>query len=56
LKLTVTDLAGNVLQSDVAPVTHDGDAFRVTKQKTPDDHFFGLGDKPGPLDRAANPL
>src|SRR6202789_3975279 len=52
LKLTVTDLAGNVLQSDVAPVTHDGDAFRVTKQKTPDDHFFGLGDKPGPLDRA----
>ncbi len=52
LKLTVTDLAGNILQSDAAPVAHDGDAFRVTKQKTPDDHFFGLGDKPGPLDRA----
>jgi len=33
LKLTVTDLAGNVLQSDVAPVPHDGDAFRVSKSR-----------------------
>ena len=52
MKLTVTDLAGNVLQSDATPMQHDGAGFRVTKQKTPDDHFFGLGDKPGPLDRA----
>ena len=52
LRLTVTDLAGNILQSDAAPVVFDGTAFRVAKTKTPDDHFFGLGDKPGPLDRA----
>ena len=52
LKVTVTDLAGHVLQSDAAPVVHDGTGFRFTKQKTADDHFFGLGDKPGPLDRA----
>ena len=52
LKLTVTDLNGNVLQSDAVPVRRDDDGFHVTKQMTPDDHFFGLGDKPGPLDRA----
>lgn len=52
LQLTVTDLAGNVLQKDAVPATMEGAAFRVVKQKTPDDHFFGLGDKPGPLDRA----
>ncbi len=52
LKVIVTDLAGNVLQSDAAPVARDGESFRVSKQKSPDDHFFGLGDKPGPLDRA----
>jgi alpha-glucosidase len=50
--LTVTDLAGNILQQDAAPVRWDVDGFRVAKRKTDDDHFFGLGDKPGPLDRA----
>ena len=52
LKVTVSDLAGNVLQSDVAPIFREGTGFRVSKVKTADDHFFGLGDKPGPLDRA----
>ncbi|MFC6645264.1 TIM-barrel domain-containing protein [Granulicella cerasi] len=51
-KLTVSDLAGNVLQQDVLPVQWTEDGFRVFKQKTEDDHFFGLGDKMGPLDRA----
>ena len=51
-RLTVSDLAGNILQQDAAPVAWDGTAFRVTKVKTGEDHFFGLGDKPGPLDRA----
>ncbi len=52
LRLTVTDLAGNILQQDAAPVAYDGKGFKVTKVNTPADHFFGLGDKPGPLDRA----
>ena len=52
LLLTVTDLAGNVLQQDVTPVSFDGSSFKVSKRKTPEDHFFGLGDKPGPLDRS----
>ena len=52
LKLTVTDLTGNVLQQDAAPPAWDGAAFKVSKQQAPASHFFGLGDKPGPLDRA----
>jgi alpha-glucosidase len=52
-RLTVADLAGNILQQDAAPAAWDGKAFKVTKTKiVGDDHFFGLGDKPGPLDRA----
>jgi alpha-glucosidase len=51
LLLTVTDLQGNVLQKDAAPVLWDGQRFTVSKQRSFSDHFFGLGDKPGPLDR-----
>ena len=51
LRLTVADLQGNILQKDAAPVRWEGNRFTVSKQRTYDDHFFGLGDKPGPLDR-----
>jgi alpha-glucosidase len=51
LLLTVTDLGGNVLQQDAAPPEWNGDSFKISKKNTWDDHFFGLGDKPGPLDR-----
>jgi alpha-glucosidase len=53
LLLTIADLAGNVLQKDAAPVQWDGAQFKVSKQGSWSDHFFGLGDKPGPLDRKA---
>ena len=39
-------------KQDAEPIAHHGKDFRVYKQLTADDHFFGLGDKPGPLDRA----
>jgi alpha-glucosidase len=52
LRLTVSDLSGNVLQRDSRPMQWDGHAFHVYKEKAQDSHFFGLGDKPGPLDRA----
>jgi alpha-glucosidase len=52
LQLTVADLQGNVLQKDAAPVLWQGTRFTVSKQRSFSDHFFGLGDKPGPLDRA----
>ena len=52
LELTVSDLSGNVLQKDAGPVRWEGNHFTVSKQRGNDDHFFGLGDKPGPLDRS----
>jgi len=52
LRLTIADLAGHVLQSDALPIAWTPHGFTVTKAKSPVDHFFGLGDKPGPLDRA----
>ena len=52
LLLTVTDNSGNILQQDAEPVVRRGADFRVYKRRTEDDHFFGLGDKPGPLDRS----
>lgn len=51
LELTVRDTAGNILQQDARPIRWDGDAFRLYKTMPPDEHYFGLGDKTGPLDR-----
>lgn len=53
LRLIVTDLDGNVLQQDAAdwPVEFHDKAFRIYKQMPADEHYFGLGDKVGPLDR-----
>jgi alpha-glucosidase len=51
LRMTVRDLAGNVVQQDAEPVRFDGDSFRICKTMPLDEHYFGLGDKTGPLDR-----
>lgn len=51
LAVTVRDLSGNVLQQDARPLRFDGDSFRISKTMSEDEHFFGLGDKTGPLDR-----
>lgn len=52
LRLTISDRSGNILQQDAEPINWQGTRFRIRKQKHSDDHFLGLGDKPGPLDRA----
>ena len=52
LSLSASDLKGHLLQEDAEPLMRRGKDFRVYKRSTVDDHFFGLGDKPGPLDRA----
>ncbi len=52
LRLTIRDRSGVVLQQDAEPIQWQGNRFRIRKQMHADDHFFGLGDKPGPLDRA----
>ncbi|HKO12189.1 MAG TPA: glycoside hydrolase family 31 protein [Acidobacteriaceae bacterium] len=51
LELTVSDAAGHVIQQDAAPIEFHGDSFRIRKAMAADEHFFGLGDKTGPLDR-----
>jgi alpha-glucosidase len=53
LEMTVTDLAGHIISEDKPgrPVEFHGTAFRVYHQSPADEHYFGLGDKPGPLDR-----
>jgi alpha-glucosidase len=51
LRLTVYDLSGKIVQQDAAPVRFDGRSFRISKTMPIDEHYFGLGDKTGPLDR-----
>jgi alpha-glucosidase len=53
MHMRITDLSGAVVQEDAAdrPIEFHGPAFRVYKTMRPEEHYFGLGDKPGPLDR-----
>jgi alpha-glucosidase len=51
LEITIRDLAGEILQQDARAIRYDGDAFRIYKMMPLDEHYFGLGDKTGPLDR-----
>jgi alpha-glucosidase len=51
MRLTVSDLSGHVLQQEERPIQFHGASFRLYKTMAPDEHFFGLGDKVGPLDR-----
>ncbi len=51
LKLRISDLNGNVLQEDALPIEFHDKAFRFYKEMPIDEHYFGLGDKVGPLDR-----
>ncbi|HEX4005037.1 MAG TPA: TIM-barrel domain-containing protein [Acidobacteriaceae bacterium] len=51
LELTVSDAGGNVILQDARPVSFVGDAFRIAESMPLNEHFFGLGDKTGPLDR-----
>ncbi len=51
LRMTIFDRAGNVLNEDARRSQFDGPAFRVYKTMPVDEHYFGLGDKTGPLDR-----
>src|SRR5579859_2465756 len=53
LRFIVSDLQGNVLQEDAPgwPLEFHDKAFRIYKKMPLDEHYFGLGDKVGPLDR-----
>ena len=50
-RLTVRDTNGKIIQQDEKPPRFEDASFRVLKSMASDEHYFGLGDKPGPLDR-----
>ncbi len=52
MRLTVSDHSGRVLQQDDRPIEFQGPSFRLYKTMASTEHFFGLGDKAGPLDRS----
>ncbi|HEX4405786.1 MAG TPA: glycoside hydrolase family 31 protein [Polyangia bacterium] len=53
LRLVFLDAAGNVLSEDARdrPMSLGAAGFRVDKVMPDDEHYYGLGDKAGPLDR-----
>src|SRR5260370_3143369 len=53
LRLIVSDLAGHVISADAPTRAVDmvGSSFTLRKVLPQTEHFFGLGDKTGPLDR-----
>ncbi len=57
LGITISDASGHVISQDARPVEYRADdkngdlGFRVWKVMPDDEHYFGLGDKTGPLDR-----
>jgi alpha-glucosidase len=53
LELTVADFEGHIISQDIPgrPVEFHGSSFRLYHKSPDDEHYFGLGDKPGPLDR-----
>jgi alpha-glucosidase len=52
LGLTVTDLQGRTVSADLPDAVRiDGNSFRLRKTMPIDEHYFGMGDKTGVLDR-----
>ena len=51
--IAVTDNEGHVILQDLPgrPIEYHGTSFRVYMKSPAEEHYFGLGDKPGPLDR-----
>ena len=43
LRLTISDLAGKILQQDARSIEWNGRGFHIYKQKFGDSHFFGRG-------------
>ncbi len=53
LLITFVDASGNVLLADepTLPMAWDGPRIRIWKTMPPDENYYGLGDKPGPINR-----
>jgi alpha-glucosidase len=53
LRVAFLDASGKVISEDRPnyPVSFNGESYRVWKSMPLEEHYFGLGDKMGPLDR-----
>jgi alpha-glucosidase len=53
LLITFADTAGNILLADepTLPMAWNGSRIRIWKKMPPDENYYGLGDKPGPINR-----
>ena len=53
MEMTVTDFDGHIISQEFPgrPIEYHGSSFRIYHKSPDDEHYFGLGDKPGPLDR-----
>ena len=53
MRLVISDRDGNVISADARghATSFQQGSFRMWKELAADEHFFGLGDKTGPLDR-----
>ncbi len=51
LVMTIRDASGNIVQQEAKPICFNSHAFTLTNVMPDDEHYFGLGDKTGPLDR-----
>jgi alpha-glucosidase len=50
-RLTVTNRAGKIITADAEPLKLDGRSFTLKKAMPLAEHYFGMGDKTGTLDR-----
>ena len=48
--ISILSAAGVPISRDVIPISWRGEEFTITKSMPEDEHYFGLGDKAGPLD------
>jgi alpha-glucosidase len=51
LRVIFLDADGKVLTSDARTMAFSGSAFRIWKDMPEDEHYYGLGDKAGSMDR-----
>jgi alpha-glucosidase len=51
LKVELLDLNGNVISADSSGIRFDGHSFELRKAIPLSEHYFGMGDKTGVLDR-----
>jgi alpha-glucosidase len=51
LKVQLFDLHGNLISADSSAIRFDGSSFELRKSMPLGEHYFGMGDKTGVLDR-----